>query len=349
MKIRNMAALQLLAAAFLSILCATASSASNAADPAGRSADVAASQSQDANVSSVVATLPGFKSWSDQTIKPSAALLCIHGLGLNSGAFDDFGTRMAHKGILVFAFDVRGFGAWMKEKDGEKLDFEGSLADIKQTLSAIRSNHPGLPVFLLGESMGGAIVLKACSEFPQLIDGLISSAPGGERYKQDRTDLEVGLHVLIRPLKQFDIGTGIVDQATKNPALRKVWLSDPLNRMDLSPPQLIKFQLFMDGNDAAVRKIDTTPVLVLQGTLDKLVKPDDTWKIFTILATERKTLIALRSEHLVLEYGRVKSDSYDSKVAQMVADWLRDAITPAGADLSFNDTIQHLPPKREQQ
>jgi alpha-beta hydrolase superfamily lysophospholipase len=154
---------------------------------------------------------------------------------------------------------------------------------------------------------------------------------------------------LIRPLKQFDIGTGIVDQATKNPALRKVWLSDPLNRMDLSPPQLIKFQLFMDGNDAAVRKIDTTPVLVLQGTLDKLVKPDDTWKIFTILATERKTLIALRSEHLVLEYGRVKSDSYDSKVAQMVADWLRDAITPSGADLSFNDTIQHLPPKREQQ
>ena len=146
MKIRNMAALQLLAAAFLSILCATASSASNAADPAGRSADVAASQSQDANVSSVVATLPGFKSWSDQTIKPSAALLCIHGLGLNSGAFDDFGTRMAHKGILVFAFDVRGFGAWMKEKDGEKLDFEGSLADIKQTLSAIRSHHPGLPV-----------------------------------------------------------------------------------------------------------------------------------------------------------------------------------------------------------
>jgi alpha-beta hydrolase superfamily lysophospholipase len=310
-------------------MCATASSASDGVAQLIEPADVAVSQRQDVNSGSP--TLPGFKSWSNQTIQPSAALLCIHGLGLNSGAFDDFGTRMAQNGILVFAFDVRGFGAWMKKKDGDKLDFEGTLADIKHTLSAIRSDHPGLPVFLLGESMGGAIVLKACSEFPQLIDGLISSAPGGQRYKQRKEDLDVGLHVLIRPLKQFDIGTGIVDQATKNPELRKVWLTDPLNRMDLSPEQLIKFQLFMNGNDDAVRKIKTTPVLVLQGTLDKLVEPDDTWKIFTILATERKTLIALRSEHLVLEYGRVKTNYYDTKVTEMVARWMREASSPSSS------------------
>ncbi len=335
MKIFTMPFSQLLAATLLSILCGTASSASDAAGQEFNLGGAAVNQQQgitsdrdtSGSVNSGSATLPGFKSWSDPTIKPSAALLCIHGLGLNSGAFDDFGTRMAHDGILVFAFDVRGFGAWMKKKDGDKLDFEGSLDDIKQTLTAIHSDHPGLPVFLLGESMGGAIVIKACSEFPQLIDGLISSAPGGQRYKQGKTDLEVGLHVL-RPRKQFDIGTGIVDQATKNQALRKLWLSDPMNRMDLSPDQLLKFQLFMNGNDAAVRKINSTPVLFLQGTQDKLVEPDDTWKIFTILASERKTLIALRSEHLVLEYGRVKTDAYDTKVTQMVAIWMREASSP---------------------
>ncbi len=329
MKIPFILTIQLLAAVLvLSIVCATAGSAS---DPTNQvESDVSTSKHQDATAD--CATLPGFRGWSDQTVKPSAALLCIHGLGLNSDAFDDFGTRMAHNGVLVFAFDVRGFGAWTKTKDGESLDFEGTLCDIKQTLSTIRADHPGLPVFLLGESMGGAIVLKACSQFPQLIDGLISSAPGGQRYKQGKTDLEVGLRVLTRPLKQFDIGTGIVDQATKDPALRKVWQCDPLNRLDLSPVQLIKFQLFMDGSDGAVRKIDCTPVLVLQGTLDKLVEPSDTWKIFTILATERKTMIALRSEHLVLEYGRVKSDFYNTKVSQMVANWIRDTISHAGAD-----------------
>ncbi len=346
MRIFSLSFLQLLTATSLSVLCATASSAfettgheigqpvaqrasQNIVQTSGQpAAPASVGASRGANDNSDWRNLPGFKSWSDQTIKPSAALLCIHGLGLNSGAFDDFGTRMAQRGILVFAIDVRGFGAWMKKKDGDHLDFEGSVSDIKQSLSAIRGDHPGLPVFLLGESMGGAIVLRACSEFPQLMDGLISSAPGGHRYKQGKTDLDVGLHVLIRPGQQFDIGTAIVDQATRDPALRKVWLTSPLNRMDLSPTQLIRFQLFMDGNDAAVSKIQSTPVLVLQGTQDKLVEPDDTWKIFTKLASKPKSMIALRSEHLVLEYGRVKSDFYNSKVTEMVAKWMGEAVSP---------------------
>ncbi|MDZ4836872.1 MAG: alpha/beta fold hydrolase [Candidatus Melainabacteria bacterium] len=346
MRIFTLPLFQLFTAASLSILCATAGSAldttgqpvahttsQDIAQTTGQPAEPAngaASQSTDTN--SDWRKLPGFKSWSDQTVKPSAAMLCIHGLGLNSGAFDDFGNRMAQKGILVFAIDVRGFGAWINKKDGDHLDFQDSVADIKQALSAIRREYQGLPVFLLGESMGGAIVLKACSEFPQLIDGLISSAPGGQRFKQGKTDLEVGLHALIRPGHQFDVGTGIVDQATKNPALRKVWLTDPLNRMDLAPRQLIKFQMFMNKNDATASKIKTTPVLVLQGTLDRLVEPDDTWKIFTQLTTEQKTMIALRSEHLILEYGRVKSDSYNAEVTKMVSTWMGEAVSPLSSD-----------------
>ncbi|CAN5515731.1 hypothetical protein BH10CYA1_BH10CYA1_54120 [soil metagenome] len=331
----------LFAAPLLAIFCATASSADDATSQAagrqvvqiagqiaGQAAETSRMASQSSSANSEWKDLPGFKSWSDQAVKPSAALLCIHGLGLNSGAFDDFGTRMAEKGILVFAFDMRGFGAWMKLKDGDKLDFEGSVSDIKQTLSGIRRDNSGIPVFLLGESMGGAIVLKACSEFPELIDGLISSAPGGERYKQGKEDLDVGLHVLLRPGKQFDIGTGIVDQATKNPTLRKVWLTDPLNRMDLAPRQLIKFQMFMNGSEAAVSKIKTTPVLVLQGTRDRLVEPADTWAIFTKVTCEQKTMIALRSEHLILEYGRVKTDFYNAKVTKMVATWMAEAVSP---------------------
>ena len=53
------------------------------------------------NAQSSAANLPGYKNWSDKSVAPTAAVLCIHGLGLNSGVFDDFGTRMAHKGVLV--------------------------------------------------------------------------------------------------------------------------------------------------------------------------------------------------------------------------------------------------------
>ena len=93
--------------------------------------------------------------------------------------------------------------------------------------------------------------------------------------------------------------TSIVDQATKNDRLREIWESNPLNRMDLSAVQLVDFQAFMDGNNDAAAKITTLPVLMLQGTLDRLVKAQGTWEIFNALNTKNKTFIELPSEHLV--------------------------------------------------
>ncbi len=228
---------------------------------------------------------------------------------------------MSHRGVAVYAIDVRGFGSWMKLKNGKALKFDACLDDIQTLLPRLRANHPGLPVFLLGESMGGAIVLRASSIYPHLMDGLISSVPSGQRY-QDGTNLKVGVKLLTGARRQFDVGTSIVDQATKNDRLREIWESNPLNRMDLSAVQLVDFQAFMDGNNDAAAKITTLPVLMLQGTLDRLVKAQGTWEIFNALNTKNKTFIELPSEHLVIEYGRVKSNTYDSNMAQFISTWM---------------------------
>jgi alpha-beta hydrolase superfamily lysophospholipase/thiol-disulfide isomerase/thioredoxin len=267
-----------------------------------------------------IKTLP-CRSWIDRDVKQTAVVLCIHGLGLNADCFNDFGTRMSHRGIAVYAIDVRGFGSWMKLKNGKALKFDACLDDIKTMLPNLRANHPGLPVFLLGESMGGAIVLRASSMYPELMDGLISSVPSGQRYR-DGTDLKVGVKLITGARRQFDVGTSIVDQATKDERLRQIWESSPLNRMDLSAVQLVDFQAFMDGNNDAAAKVTTLPVLMLQGTRDRLVKAQGTWEIFNLLGTKNKTFIELPSEHLVIEYGRVKSNTYDSNIAQFISTWM---------------------------
>jgi acylglycerol lipase len=262
-------------------------------------------------------------SWIDPQSKPKIAMLCIHGLGLNSDSYTNFAKRVAHHGIAAYAIDVRGFGSWMKAKGNTQVNFDDCLGDVQATLISIRAANPGLPVYLLGESMGGAIVLRACSMYPELMDGMISSVPAGERFEQKRTDLKVALEFLKGRHKQFDIGTQIVDQATHRlPTLREDWESDPLDRMDLSAEQLIQFQSFMNDNHDAAKKISTTPVLLLQGTLDTLVKPEGTWEIFNELATKRKTFIALPSEHLVLEEGQAKPSKYDANTAEMVVGWI---------------------------
>src|SRR5262249_14728021 len=148
--------------------------------------------------------------------------------------------------------------------------------------------NPGLPFILMGESMGGAIALRFASEHPEMIDGLISSVPAGERFQQKKTDLKVAVEMLKGPNKQFDIGQSIVKQATKNEKLRNDWASDPLDRMDLSPKDLMHFQKFMNENHDAAKSITSLPVLFVQGTRDRLVKPEGTWDLFNQLSTGNK-------------------------------------------------------------
>jgi alpha-beta hydrolase superfamily lysophospholipase len=261
-------------------------------------------------------------SWVDPLQPTVCCLLCIHGLGLNSGSFDSFGQRMASHGIATYAIDVRGFGSWMKAQGHSEVDFNSCLSDIQVALKSIRAAHPGKSIFLLGESMGGAIALRATSLYPELIDGLISSVPAGERFKQKKTDLKVALEFLTGPNRQHNIGKSVIDQATKNEKLRDDWEGDPLDRMDLSAKELIQFQKFMNDNHDVAKQITNTSVLVVQGSNDKLVKPEGTWDIFNEIQSAQKNFLAVPSEHLIFEVQQDHGNAFDEKLASMIDAWI---------------------------
>lgn len=258
-------------------------------------------------------------SWVDPNVKPWAAMLCIHGLGLANDAYTGFGKHMASLGVATYAIDVRGFGSWMRAEGHQQVDFKACLQDVQGALKAIRRANPGLPVFLLGESMGGAIALQATALYPDLIDGLISAVPAGERFKQTRTDLKVALQILTSgPNKEFPIGKDIVNQATNKPDLAERWENDPLDRMDLSPKELVQFQDFMNQNHDKAKLITAKPVLMFQGSQDKLVKPEGTIELFNEIATSDKDLVILGdAEHLIFE-----KNQFDTAIVDGVAAWL---------------------------
>ena len=262
-------------------------------------------------------------SWVDSEQPVRAVILCVHGLGLHNSSYDAFGQRMSKLGYAIYAIDVRGFGSWMAAQGREKVDFDGCMEDIKSTLKVVHRAHPGMPVFILGESMGGAIALRACALFPELVDGLISSVPAGDRFKQGQTKLAVAFHLIADPNTPFDIGTQVIKQATVKPELRDSWGNNPLSRLKVSANELIQFQNFMNQNHKCAVLIKDRPVLFVQGCDDKLVRPEGTVELFNRLATkDRQIELIPKAEHLIFEEAQ-----FTDQDVEIVNKWLSSHIS----------------------
>lgn len=271
-------------------------------------------------------------SWLNPLGKPRAIILCVHGLGLHSGSYEQFGKAMSQRGYAVYAVDVRGFGSWMAAKGREKCDFKHCSDDIVSTLNVLRMANPNVPVYLLGESMGGAIALDVASQYPALINGLISAVPAAERFNTGRTDFKVFMHLLTGNRK-VNVEKSVVNRATADPALREEWSEDPLGRMNLSAKELMQFQAFMNDNHDRAKKIDRLPVLIVQGGKDKLVKAEGTKELFEKLATQDKNLAMVNgAEHLVYEEGQ-----FSREVLDLTDNWIKQRL-PArdGQQVSTN-------------
>lgn len=263
-------------------------------------------------------------------VKPRLALLCIHGFTLHKGCFAAFGKEMAKDGIATYAMDLRGFGELMDKKQRTELDFDGCLVDIKAMLEKIHKSHPGIPVVLLGESMGGAIALRATALYPDLVSGLISCVPARDRTGMSGAELKTGVVAGLRTIfggfrKPIDhVALSAVEKISDKEEVRKEWEKDPLMRTSFSPKEFLQFDEFMSENLDVAAHVKDTPVLFIQGTNDKLIRPAGTWKLYENLATtNRQLVLSKNSEHLIFEKGQFQPDDL-----KFVATWIARNIIP---------------------
>lgn len=244
-------------------------------------------------------------------IKPRIAMLCIHGFSMHKGCYADFGKAMAKNGIATYAIDMRGFGERKEIAGKTELDFDGSLVDIKASLEKIHKNHPDLPVIILGESMGGAIALRTAALYPELVAGLISSVPAKDRFslgdEGGKVGMKAGLQTMLGGFnKQMtDAAASVVSKISEKEELRNTWKTDPLMRNNFSPKEFVQLDTFMSRNLDAAEMVTNTPVLFIQGSNDKLIRPAGTWKLFERLSTSnRQMVLSKNSEHLIFEEGQ---------------------------------------------
>lgn len=121
------------------------------------------------------ATLP-YRVWIPDRNPPRAVVVALHGFNDYGNFFAEPGTYLRERGIASYAYDQRGFGATARAGL-----WPGSAAladDLRAFAALVRARHPGTPLYLLGESMGGAVILAAFANGqPPAADGVILSAP----------------------------------------------------------------------------------------------------------------------------------------------------------------------------
>jgi alpha-beta hydrolase superfamily lysophospholipase len=214
------------------------------------------------------ARLP-FRSWVPVT-QPKAVIVALHGFNDYSHAFQMPGEYMRLRGVAVFAYDQRGFGS--APSRGVWAGQDNLTRDAADMITVVRKRYPHVPVYLLGESMGGAVAIDVVTRpgFPA-IDGLILSAPalwGGETMNPVfRFTLWIGAHTF--PQKMMT-GADLHILASDNIDMLRALGGDPLIIKATRLDAVYGLVQLMDAAYTDIGKV-RIPMLLLYGAHDQVI------------------------------------------------------------------------------
>lgn len=106
-----------------------------------------------------------------------AVILYLHGQGGHSGPFTAMGDELHGMGYNLYAWDHRGFGL-SQEPRGDIATYDIFVDDALEMVRLARYRNPGLPVFLLGLSMGGHLAVRAAYRAGEQVAGVVTMSPG---------------------------------------------------------------------------------------------------------------------------------------------------------------------------
>lgn len=207
--------------------------------------------------------------------QPRAIVVALHGMSDYSNAFDMPAAWWAEQGITTYAYDQRSFGRspnpgiW---PGGDRL-----RDDLVDCIEAVRARHPGVPVFALGESMGGAVVLTGMAQdkLPP-VAGVILVAPAvwsrGDMPFYYRAALWLTAHTV--PWMTLT-GKGLKIWPSDNIEMLKKLSRDPLfqkqTRADAVWGLVDLMDAARDAPERIMREKSTPPILFLYGANDQII------------------------------------------------------------------------------
>ena len=221
---------------------------------------------------------------------PKAAIVLVHGYAEHSGRYQHVAERFTEAGYDVYAFDLRGHGRSEGKPRVYVLSIDEHTGDLERFLASVRERTRGIPLFLLGHSMGGAISARFLVGDDHGLAGAILSAPAVRRAGIFGRSLEA-LFLLIAglaPRWHFPK----VDSATvsSDPEVVERYDNDPLIYRDGMPlgtaAAIVRSARYVDKNAGKVR----LPIFIGHGMGDKIVNSLASERLHERVGSKDKTL-----------------------------------------------------------
>ena len=253
-----------------------------------------------------------------------AVLAVVHGYGEHGGRYRELAVRLTEHGLAVHVCDLRGHGR-SSGRRGYVSRFSDYLDDTAVHLDIVRREDPGLPVFVLGHSLGGLIASSFVEQRRgQDLSGLVLSAPF------------LRLAIPVSPLKvlaaraasvvapTMDVGNPL-DPArlSHDQAVVSACRTDPLNHNAAPARWAAEILNAQRATLAAAGRI-SLPLLVMYGDADPVADPAGARELCAAASSRDKTERSYSGfyHEIFNETGR------EAPIADLLA-WL-DGHVPAG-------------------
>jgi acylglycerol lipase len=233
-----------------------------------------------------------------------AVVVIVHGLHEHSARYAHVGARLAAVGFAVYAADHRGHG----RSDGQRANVERMaliVADLSSFVRFAVERHPGLPVFMVGHSLGGLIALHyatepgatepgatepGTTEPATLLDGLVVSGPAVQ--VAAGSGLQRRLAGVLSALVP-NLGVVALDadqKISRDPDVVRAYRADPLvYHGKVKARTGAEMLVMMAGLPARLPQL-SMPLLLLHGTDDEICALAGSAMVHDAVSSPDKTL-----------------------------------------------------------
>jgi acylglycerol lipase len=251
-----------------------------------------------------------------------AIVVIVHGIHEHSARYAHVGARLAGADFAAYATDHRGHG----RSDGRRANVERMaliVDDLGSFVNFATERHGGLPVFMVGHSLGGLIALQYATEPDSDLDGLVLSAPAVEVLVGSALQRRLAgvLSALVPDLRVTALNAA--EKISRDPEVVRAYRKDPLiDHGRIKARTGAEILVTIADLPARLPRL-SVPLLLLHGTDDEICAPAGSMIVHDQASSPDKTL--RRYQGL---YHEVFNEPERDEVLTDLVSWLKKHLPP---------------------